>query len=68
MIRKSVISSNIESIGYENGVLEIAFHSGGIYQYSGVSQNIYSSFMTAPSHGKYFHDYIREIYPTTKIY
>lgn len=67
MIRKNVISSDIESIGYENNILEIAFHSGGIYQYRGVPNNIYCDFMSAPSHGKYFHSYIREFYPTVKI-
>jgi len=67
MIITNVNSSTIESIGYENSILEVAFHSGGIYQYSGVSLDMYSGFMSAPSHGKYFHAYIRDKYPTTKI-
>lgn len=31
-----VSSSNIASIGYENGTLYVAFNHGGVYAYSGV--------------------------------
>jgi hypothetical protein len=43
--RKPVSSSNISSIGYDpkSQTLEIEFHSGGIYQYDGVAQNLYNS-------------------------
>lgn len=67
MHRQQVSSSDIQSIGYENGTLEIAFHSGGIYQYSNVPQNIYQSLMNAGSHGQYFHSHIKDVYRTTKI-
>ncbi|WP_394854027.1 KTSC domain-containing protein [Citrobacter freundii] len=38
MIRQPVSSSNLQSVGYDQATstLEIAFHSGGIYQYSRV--------------------------------
>ena len=41
MIRNDVISSNLKSIGYDSAscILEIEFHSGGIYQYSQVSHS-----------------------------
>lgn len=67
MLRTSVSSSDLSSVGYENGILEIAFNSGGIYQYSNVPLNVYQSLMSADSHGKYFHAYIRDVYPTTKL-
>ena len=35
MNRKPVSSTNIESIGWENNILEIAFNAGAIWQYIG---------------------------------
>ena len=71
MKRTHVISSNIESIGYdpELNALEIEFHSGGIYQYANVSQDIYNALMNAGSHGEYFAQNIKNNvrYECTKI-
>lgn len=69
MQRTRVSSSNLHSIGYDpvNNILEIEFLSGGVYQYSGVHQNIYSGLMNATSHGKYFHAYIKNLYPYVQI-
>lgn len=64
----SVYSSDIGSVGYENGVLEIAFNSGGLYQYSGVPEVVYEELMSASSHGRYFHAHIKNHYPTYRIY
>jgi hypothetical protein len=67
--KQSVRSSNISSIGYDekNEILEIEFLSGGIYQYLDVPVNVYEELMDADSHGKYFNEYIKEIYKTKKI-
>lgn len=67
MLRQRVCSSDIHSIGYDKGVLEIAFNSGGIYQYSNVSLMEYTNLMNADSHGKYFHAYIKNYYPCSRI-
>ena len=69
MIRRSVSSTNISSIGYEaeSGTLEIEFRSGGIYQYSSVPQAVFDELMRAPSHGAYFHRHIRKQYKWVKI-
>jgi hypothetical protein len=64
---KSVISSDIASIGYENGILHIRFNSGGLYEYSNVPISVYNGLMSAGSHGKYFHAYIRGKYGDHKI-
>ena len=64
MNRISVASSNIKSVGYENGTLEIAFNSGGIYQYLGVHLNIYQGLMAASSKGGYFNRFIKDSYNT----
>ena len=69
MDRQSVRSSNICSVGYEVGIqmLEIEFHSGGIYQYSGVPKDIYRGLMRASSKGSYFHQNIRDRYPFIQV-
>jgi hypothetical protein len=69
MIRKSVISSDIRSIGYddETRILEIEFHSGGIYQYYSVPRVVYEGLMNASSHGKYFHAHIKSVFSYQRI-
>jgi len=67
--RFPVESSNIASIGYDPAtfVLEVEFHSGGIYQYSGVPEDVYHSLMDAGAKGSYFHQNIKSAgYPYTK--
>jgi len=51
MIRQPVSSSRISSVGWENNVLEIGFPDGAVYQYHGVSQSEYESFMNSSSLG-----------------
>ena len=69
MNRQSVSSSNIRSIGYDSAqqLLEVEFNDGGLYQYHGVPQPVYQGLIGASSHGRYFHVYVREKYPTTRI-
>jgi len=70
MIRQPVSSTDIRSIGYdpESKILEIEFHSGGIYQYFEVPPSVYSGLMSASSHGKYFHQHVKNIYRYVKIH
>lgn len=69
MLRQPVSSSNLLSVGYDSSssILEIAFHSGGVYQYYNVPQSIYIALLNAPSKGKYFHHYIKKIYRYRKV-
>lgn len=69
MERQRVSSSNLASVGYDadSSVLEVEFHGGEIYQYSGVPQEIYQRLMRASSHGSYFYRNIRDKYPTKRI-
>ena len=67
MDRVPVESSNIKSIGWKSGILEIEFHSGGIYQYSDVPILIYTAMLDAPSKGKYFHAHIENLYEFHRI-
>ena len=62
-----VSSSNLSAVGYDNGVLWIAFHSGSLYEYTGVPRHVHDELMRAESHGKYFHAHIRGVYPYRRI-
>lgn len=69
MDRIPVSSSDLKSVGYdqENQILEVEFHSGGIYQYFNVPQRVYQALMEASSHGKYFHRNVKDHYRYEKI-
>ena len=62
-----VESSNLSSVGYQGGTLWISFHSGSLYEYTGVPLSVYQGLMAADSHGKYFHAHIRNVYPYRRI-
>ena len=61
MLREQVSSSNLVSVGYDTAtqVLEVEFHSGGVYQYYGVPAALYEGLMAASSHGRYFDQFIK---------
>lgn len=63
----TVASTNISSIGYENGTLYVAFHSGGLYAYFDVPANVYQGLMNSLSKGSYFAQYIKRSYPYRRI-
>ncbi|MFA7615500.1 MAG: KTSC domain-containing protein [Weeksellaceae bacterium] len=69
MERKSVTSSNIASIGYDeaSSTLEIEFLNNSIYQYFDVPQHIYRDLMQADSHGKYLAQNIKGVYRYSKV-
>lgn len=51
MLRQLVSSSRITSVGWSNNTLEVEFKNGTIYQYHGVSESEYHSFMNSSSLG-----------------
>jgi hypothetical protein len=70
MNRVPVQSSNLASVGYDSGnmVIEIEFHSGGIYQYFNVPEHIHQGLMNAGSKGTYFNQNIKKAgYPYNKV-
>jgi len=67
MYRIPVNSTNIRSIGHENGVLEVEFTSGDVYQYFNVPEYLYQQFLQAPSHGQFLNDHVRYNYRYQKI-
>lgn len=69
MKRVEVISSDIKTVGYDynNNILEIEFHSRGIYQYYNVSEDAYISLINASSKGSFFHKNIKDRYTFHQI-
>ncbi|MFJ2770058.1 KTSC domain-containing protein [Streptomyces sp. NPDC087300] len=68
MERRTVVSSNLRSVGYDpdNLLLEIEFKSG-VYRYSSVPEKIYEGLMTASSHGRYFARMIKGRFAYSKV-
>jgi len=66
MIRKTVVSSNIKSIGAEGDAMEIEFSNGHVYRYSGPRvQQHFHGLISAKSIGTHFARYVRSC-PDTK--
>ena len=65
MNRTPVESSMLVSVGYDpvDEILELEFHTSGIYQYGEVPEEIYRELMAAESKGGYFLEYIQDQYP-----
>ena len=51
MLRTSVSSSRIRSVGWENNTMEVEFHNGVVYQYHNVTKSEYMAFLGSPSLG-----------------
>jgi len=69
MRRKPVESEAIKSVGYDRKrhLLEVEFHSGEVYEYTGVPEEEYISFMNAPSLGQYLNTIIKKDYPAKHL-
>ncbi len=61
----TVESGAIHAIGYdgENGILEIIFNTGRIYQFIHVPPEQYRALRDAESKGRYFNENIRDTFP-----
>lgn len=69
MIRASVMSTSIRSIGYDSNsrMLEVEFTNQSVYDYSDVPASVYQRFIAAPSKGRFFDSYIKNLYRTRRI-
>lgn len=69
MEMKEVVSTNINSVGYdeEKKVLSVQFKAGGTYEYDDVPKEEYEGLLSTESVGKYFSSRIRNKYVTRKI-
>ncbi|MCL2185830.1 MAG: KTSC domain-containing protein [Treponema sp.] len=61
-----VSSSNVSSIAYENGVLEVIFHNGYRYQWN-IPESIYRELMAASSKGTFIHTRLKSKYGERKV-
>lgn len=62
-----VESSNVASIGYANGVIEVHFRNGYEYQCSGTSKALFDEFLNAPSKGRFVHQRLKDKFMTVRI-
>jgi hypothetical protein len=64
-----VKSSNVRNISYDEDtrILEVEFHSGGVYHYSEVTPDVYAAFESASSKGTFLYENIKGIYDYEKI-
>jgi len=69
LTRTPVSSSNLKSVGYDQNteILEVEFHSGGIYQYSNVPSSVHIALMSAGSVGSYFNQHVKNKYSFKQI-
>jgi hypothetical protein len=69
MQRQAVKSSAIKSIGHdaEKHILEVEFHSGGIYQYRDFTPEHFATFQSAKSIGGHFAKHIQGKHPMMKL-
>lgn len=67
MNMQPVASSNLESVGYDNGTLYVRFHDGSLYRYEGVPSSVYAGLMSATSKGSYLHANIAYSYKYERI-
>jgi hypothetical protein len=60
-----VESEAIDEISYdaEHSIMLVRFAHGGWYSYFMVPSEIHEAFVAADSHGRFFHDHIRDRYP-----
>lgn len=59
MQRTPVVSTNVSSIGYANGVIEGEFTDGSVYRYFGTNEYVFRNFLNAPSKGRFIHYYLK---------
>jgi hypothetical protein len=69
MMRESVASTNILSLGYDpaSETLEVEFSSGSIYQYYNVGAALHEQLMMAPSKGQFLNTYIKNAHPFSRV-
>lgn len=67
MERQKVISTNINSVGYSNKLLEVEFKNNRIYLYLNVPELIFLKLMQSNSKGSFLHEFIRGKYLYKRI-
>ena len=61
-----VQSSMLTSIALDGDTLTVTFTSGVVGKHSGVTNDVFAAFASAPSAGRYYNENIRGKYPYTR--
>lgn len=68
IIFKSVESSNIESVGYDDTTSSMYVkYKSGTYKYEGVDKSVFESLLTSTSKGKFMNENIKGQYNYSKV-
>ena len=69
MVLQAVNSKTISKVGYDPQtlIMIIEFHTGSMYEFSGVDQDIYQQFINSPSLGTFFSKNLRKKFQYKKI-
>jgi hypothetical protein len=62
-----VKSSNINKLGWLDGVLHVEFSNGGLFSYPGVTNEDYQKLINAKSIGSHFAQHVRAKIKGTKL-
>ena len=64
-----VASTNVAAAKYDDRTqtLFVRFHSGGVYEYNGVSRGVYEGLLSAASAGRYVYYNIAHAYPFSRV-
>ena len=65
--KPTIVSSNIDEIGFENNTLFIRFHSGVTYSYAEVRLPLLRCSEKVESAGKFFHRWIKGKFQYTRL-
>jgi hypothetical protein len=67
--RQPVKSFTLRSVGYDESTktLEIEFHTGVVYQYSGVPAKVHADLMHSAEIGKFFSEKVRPKFHTKQV-
>ena len=67
MERQEVDSSNVASVGYEDGILEVEFKGVSVYRYFDVPPELYEELKEADSVGSFIHRRIVRVFEHVRI-
>lgn len=62
-----VSSRSIAAIGYEGGVLVVAFRAGGAWRYHNVPPALAAQLLAAPSKGRFYARMVRGRFPSVRV-
>ena len=57
-----ISSTTLLGVDYENGELTVYFRNGKNYVYHNVPEDVFQQFITSPSKGKFYNQYIKNHY------